>query len=144
MKRFAVAGNLLLTAFAGVVLADEKALKELEGTYAVTRAEKNGKVLEKAKLDTLKIAIAGDVLTITYDKKGDKQELKAKIKVDANPTPRTIDIMPADGDAKGKTFPGIYKVEKGEVTLVYTEEGDRPKEFKAENAAMLLQMKKAK
>jgi uncharacterized protein (TIGR03067 family) len=144
MKRVAIAGSLMLVAFAGVVLADEKALKELEGKYAVTHAEKAGKILDKAKLDTLKVAIAGDELTLTVEGKAEKQELKAKLKVNAAVTPHTIDLLPTDGEYKGKTFPGIYKLEKGEVTLAYTEEGDRPKEFKAENKVMLLQMKKAK
>jgi uncharacterized protein (TIGR03067 family) len=139
-----VAGGLLLAAFAGVVLADEKALKELEGKYTVTHLEKGGKVAEKAKADSLAVAITGDELVITVAGKDDKQDRKAKIKVDASRTPHTIDISPTEGDAKGKTFPGIYKAEKGEVTLVFTEEGDRPKEFKSEGKVMLLKMKKAK
>ena len=72
-----------------------------------------------------------------------KEEHKAKLKVDATKTPHTIDILPTEGDSKGKTFPGIYKLEKGEVTLVFTEKGDRPKDFKAEGEAMMIRMKKA-
>ena len=41
-----------------------------------------------------------------------------------------------------RTFPGIYKIEKGELTLTFTEKGDRPKEFKVDGEAMLLKMKK--
>ncbi len=51
-------------------------------------------------------------------------------------------ILLADGEAKGKTFPGIYKLEKGELTLVFTEKGDRPKEFKSDDEVMLLKLKK--
>jgi uncharacterized protein (TIGR03067 family) len=142
MKRFAVAGGLMVAAFAGVVLADEKALKELEGKYTVTHMEKAGKAAEKEKAESVKIAISGDELAIQITRDGEKQEHKAKVKVDAAKTPRTIDISPTDGESKGKTFPGIYKIEKGEVTLVFTEEGDRPKEFKSEGKAMLIKMKK--
>jgi uncharacterized protein (TIGR03067 family) len=142
MKRYALAGGLLVAAFAGVVLADEKALKELEGKYTVTHMEKGGKVAEKEKVDSVKIAITGDEIAIQITRDGEKQEHKAKLKADAAKTPHTIDISPTEGDSKGKTFPGIYKIEKGEVTLVFTEEGDRPKEFKSEGQAMLIKMKK--
>ena len=142
MKRFAVAGSLMIAAFAGVVLADEKALKELEGTYIVTVLEKGsdkGPVsASKDKIDSLKVSIKGENLTITVS----NEEKKAKIKVDASKTPNTIDIVPEDGELKGKTLPGIYKVGNGEVTLVFTEKGDRPKEFKAEGENMLMTLKK--
>ncbi len=138
MKRFAVAGGLMAAAFAGVVYAQDKALKELEGTYKVTALEKAGKPAPKELTDTLKVTIKGDELLI---KIGD-EEKKAKIKVDGSKTPGTIDITPSEGPEKGKTFPGIYKAEKGELTLVFTEKGDRPKEFKSEGDAMLVKMKK--
>ena len=144
MKRFAIACSLLVLGFAGFAWGDEKALKELEGKYAVTHLEKEGKVAEKAKVDTVKITISGNELIVLIETKDEKQERKATIKADATKTPHTIDIMPSEGDAKGKTFPGIYKIEKGEVTLAFTEEGDRPKDFKAEDKTMLVKMKKAK
>jgi uncharacterized protein (TIGR03067 family) len=142
MKRFAMAGGLMVAAFAGVVLAQDKALKELEGTYKVTALEKAGKAAEKALTDSVKIIIKGDEFTLTFDKDGEKQEKKAKIKVDSSSTPATIDITPSDGPEKGKTFPGIFKIEKGEVTIIFTEKGDRPKEFKSEGESMMVKMKK--
>jgi uncharacterized protein (TIGR03067 family) len=138
MKRFALAGGLMVAAFAGVVFAQDKALKELEGTYKVLALEKAGKPAPKELADSLKITIKGEDFTI---KIGD-EEKKAKIKVDSSKTPNTIDITPGDGPEKGKTFAGIIKSEKGEVTLVFTEKGDRPKEFKSEGEAMMLKMEK--
>ena len=138
MKRFAVAGALMAAGLAGVVLADEKALKELEGTYTVVAMEKGGKAAPKEATESIKIAFKGDELILTTE----GGEKKAKIKVDTSKTPNTIDISPLDGDAKGKTFPGIYKAEKGEVTLVFTEKGDRPKELKSEGESMMVKMKK--
>lgn len=138
MKRFAVAGGLMVVAFAGVILADEKALKELEGTYTVTALEKAGKPAPKEVTDAVKISIKGDAFVLSFG----SEEKKAKIKVDGSKTPGTIDITPTDGPEKDKTFPGIYKLEKGEVTLVFVEKGDRPKEFKSEGEAMLVKMKK--
>ncbi|MBA4188400.1 MAG: hypothetical protein C0467_10385 [Planctomycetaceae bacterium] len=140
MKRFAVAGCLMVLAFTGIVLADEKALKELEGTYTVIALEKGGKPAPKEIVESLKISIKGENFTIMIG----TDEKKAKIKVDASKTPNTIDIMPSDGPEKGMTFPGIYKAEKGELTIVFLEKGsDRPKEFKAEGDGMLMKLKKA-
>ena len=34
------------------------------------------------------------------------------------------------------------KIEKGEVVLAFSEKGDRPKEFKSDNEAILLRLKK--
>jgi uncharacterized protein (TIGR03067 family) len=138
MKRFALAGALLIASFAGVIVAQDKALKELEGTYKVTYMEKVGKVASKDITETLKVTFKGEELVIKF---GD-DEKKAKIKVDSSKTPNTIDISPSEGPEKGKTFPGIYKTEKGELTLVFTEKGDRPKEFKVEGEAALLRMKR--
>lgn len=138
MKRFAVAGGLMVAMFAGVVIAQDKALKELEGTYKVTALEKGGKPAPKDLTDSLKVTIKGGDFTF---KIGD-DEKKAKIAVNSSKKPNTIDIQPADGPEKGKTFPGIFKMDKGEVTLVFTEKGDRPKEFKSEGEAMLVKMKK--
>ncbi len=144
MKRFMVAGGLMLATFAGVTLADEKALKELEGTYTVVSLEKAGKTAAKSLTDTMKFTIKGDDLLIAFEKDGEKQEKKAKLKADNSKAPFTIDLRPIDGDAKGKVFAGIYKLEKGEVTLLFVESADRPKEFKAEGDAMLVKMKKEK
>src|SRR4051794_25102418 len=110
MKRFAIAGGLMMLTFAGVALADEKALKELEGAYTVTGLEKGGKAAPKEIMESLKVSIKGDVFVITIM----GEEKKAKIKVDSSKTPHTIDISPTDGPEKGMTFPGIYKSEKGE------------------------------
>jgi len=138
MKRFAIAGGLMVAAFAGVVLADEKALKELEGTYTVTSLEKAGKPAPKEVTDGLKITIKGDELVIVVG----GEEKKAKITVDSTKTPAHIDIKPQDGPEKDKTFLGLYKLDKGEVTLVFVEKGDRPKDLKGEGEVMVVKMKK--
>lgn len=138
MKRFVVASGWLMVVAAGLTLADDKALKELEGTYAATAVEKNGMAAPKDIVDSLRVTIRGDTLTIRVM----NEEKKAKIKADKTKTPHTVDISPTDGPEKGRTFPGIYRIDKDEVTIVYTERGERPKEFKAEGEAVLLRMKK--
>ena len=138
MKRFAFVGVLMVAMFTGIVLTQEKAPKDLEGTYKVTHMEKAGKVATKEETDGVKISIKGEELTIVIR----DEEKKAKIKVDASKTPNTIDISPIDGPEKGKTFPGIYKFDKGDLTLAFTEKGDRPKAFKVEGDVVVLKMKK--
>jgi uncharacterized protein (TIGR03067 family) len=86
------------------------------------------------------VTFKGEQMVVSV--KGDDKT--AKVKVDSSKSPATIDISPAEGPEKGKTFPGIYKVEKGELTLVFTEKGDRPKEFKVEGEAVLLKLKRDK
>ena len=144
MRRTAAALALLLTVLwlAGA-RADEKEkdkdAKELEGTYKLAHAELDGKLAEKATIETVTITIKGDefVLSSSPD---DKKVSKIKVNPDAKLS--TIDFTPQDGLEKGKTFPGIYKLEKGELTIAFSEKGDRPKEFKSDNGVMLLRLKK--
>ncbi|QEG26074.1 hypothetical protein GobsT_08090 [Gemmata obscuriglobus] len=142
----------LVLAFAVLVLAlttaaaDEKGLKELEGTYKVTAAEKGGKAAPKELTDTATVTIKGDELVMAF---GPDDKKVAKVKLGAADKLATIDLVPNDGPEKGKTFPGIYKLEKGELTLVFTEKGDRPKlfptddSFKADEDVIVLKLKKA-
>jgi uncharacterized protein (TIGR03067 family) len=140
MKHAVLAFALLSLALARPAAADEKALKELEGTYKITVAEKGGKAAPKDLTDTGTVTIKGDEFVISFaadDKK------TAKIKVGGDAKLATIDLSPSDGAEKGKTFPGIYKLEKGELTLAFTEKADRPKEFKSDEDVILMKLKKS-
>jgi uncharacterized protein (TIGR03067 family) len=139
MKRFAAVGVVAVFALGGLVLADEKELKDLDGTYKVVAAERGGKPVPAEDRDKLLLTFKGDTLTVNVD----GADKAAKIKIDASKAPATIDITPTDGGEKGKTFPGLIKAEKGEVTLVFVEKGsERPKGFTSEGGAMLLRLKK--
>lgn len=140
MTRFATALVLMGGALVGLARADEKtALKELEGTYKPLVVEKDGKSAEKGIVDTMTVQIKGDELIVSFS--ADDKKV-AKIKVTPDPKLSNIDLSPQDGTEKGKTFPGIYKLEKGELVLAFSEKGDRPKEFKSDNEAILLRLKK--
>lgn len=151
MMRIALRGVLLLSVvvFAASSGADEKdkkadkvnkGLKELEGTYKLVHAERDGKTAEKALIETVTIVIRGDEFTLAFSP-NDKKVAKIQVMPDAKPS--TIDLTPQDGPEKGKTFPGIYKLDKDILTLAFSEKGERPKEFKSDNEVMLLQMQKA-
>lgn len=139
MTRVAVALGALFVSALGSARADEKALKELEGTYKIVLAERDGKPADKELTDRATVTIKGDEFALTF---GPDDKKVAKIKL-AEGKPPAIDFAPADGPEKGKTFPGIYKIEKGEVTLAFSEKGDRPKEFKSDGEAVLLKLKRA-
>jgi uncharacterized protein (TIGR03067 family) len=139
MTRFAAAFALLTFSLVGLARADEKALKELEGTYKLISAERDGKSAEKAAIDTITVTIKGDEFVMAFS--ADDKKV-AKIKATSAPKLSTLELTPQDGPEKGKTFPGIYKFEKGELILAFSEKGDRPKEFKSDNEAILLKLKK--
>jgi uncharacterized protein (TIGR03067 family) len=140
MTRFAVALGLLSVAAVGLGRGDDKAANELEGTYKLVSAEKDGKLAEKGLIETVAVQFKGDefiVSTSPDDKK------VAKVKVTPDPKLSTIDFVPADGELKGKTLPGVYKkLENGELAIAYSEKGDRPKEFKSDPDVVVLRLKK--
>lgn len=141
MKRFAVAGVLLAFGLGGMVVADEKSLKELAGSYKAVSLEKNGTPAPREITEKFTVTIKDDVMTVDI---GEGKVKTAKIKADGSKKPAHIDISPDDGPEKGKTFPGIYKLEKDELTLVFTEKADaRPKDFTSDGTTML-KLKKEK
>lgn len=139
MKRFAAAGVVFAVAVGGVVVADEKALKELAGKYQAVGMTKDGKEAPDEVVKGLTATFAGDELTITVG----GQPKKAKVAADATKKPAHLDISPTDGPEKGKTFPAIYKLEKGELTLAFTEKADRPKDFRGGADVLVIKFKKA-
>jgi uncharacterized protein (TIGR03067 family) len=51
----------------------------------------------------------------------------------------TIDFTPDDGPAKGKTLPGIFKIEGDKLTICFTSAGNaRPKDFKSGDRNVVL------
>ncbi len=139
MTRFAVALVLMSGAVVGLARADDKAPKDLDGTYKLIFAEKDGKLAPQGLIETVTVQFRGDEFIVSTSP-DDKKVAKIKLTPDAKLS--NIDFVPADGEFKGKTLPGIYKVEKGELTIAYSEKGDRPKEFKSENETVLLRLKK--
>jgi uncharacterized protein (TIGR03067 family) len=121
-----VAGSLAL-GFADD--AADKALKELEGTYTVKSLEKDGKPAPDEVAKSFEsVAIKDGKLLLKIG----GEEKSASLKLDPSKTPAHLDLSPLDGPEKGNTFPGLYKFEKGELTIVMVEKGDRPKELTSE------------
>jgi len=137
MTRFALAGCVFALGFA-VAPADEKSAKDLDGTYTAVALVRDGKDAPDAVVATATAKIAAGELTLKLKDKA----YPAKIKLDATKTPAHIDIAPSDGPDKGRTFLGIYKIEKGELVISFAEKGDRPADFKGDAEVTLIRLKR--
>ena len=129
MKRLATLALVMIAPALVVFAADDKPAG-LDGTYKVTGLTKSGK---RAEEEVTKIFEGATI-------KGDKFTLKimgeakvATIKIDAKAKPATIDMVPDEGPEKGKTMLGIWKLEKGVLTIAVIEGKDgetkRPESF---------------
>lgn len=129
MKRLAAA--VLFAGLVGVATAQDadKELKKLEGDYKVKALAKAGNDAPAEVMDAIKgVAIKGDKLIIKIE----SQDKIARIKLDPSKKPAQLDVTPVEGPKKDKTFLGVYKMEKGELTIVFSEGGERPKDFKGD------------
>ncbi len=138
MTRFALAGVVFALGLAGPLAADDATLKTLAGSYKVVGLIKDGKTAPAEVLDGFRAKIEKDEFTFTVKGK----EFPAKLKVDPAKTPAHLDLAPTDGPEKGRTFPGIYKLEKGELVIAFTEKTDRPGDFAGGADVLVLRLKK--
>jgi uncharacterized protein (TIGR03067 family) len=104
--------------------------KELQGTWQAVEGEANGEKLPDDQMKELKIVFKDDEL---WAVKPEGPDPKCKFKLDSGKSPKTIDVTPTD-DPKAKTGAGIYRLEKGRLTLCVNIFGEdpsvRPTEFK--------------
>ena len=119
--------------------AQDAAKTELQGNWQAISMEASqfGKA-PKEIVDKTLMKFNGD----TVDVNGKV----AKFKLHGNTTPKGIDIMPNEGPFKGKSVPGIYKVEKGQLTICVSNSETRPKSFdlKKGEKQTLIVLKKVK
>ena len=98
--------GVLLAASAPGEAADTKSAGGLRGTWTAVSAERNG-----APADDLKghrLTFTGDRFTIRS--KG-KVLYQGSYRVEPSKKPAAIDFTHTEGEAKGKTWPGIYLLE---------------------------------
>ncbi len=118
-----------------IAIADDKGAndaKTLQGTWQAVDLEANGERKPDDEIKELQVIISGDDLAIKPDGEG----RKCKFTLDSSKTPKRIDLIPCDGDGKGKTFPGIYSLQNGKLRLCINifrqHTGQRPTEFKTQ------------
>ena len=145
MFMYALVAGLVGATAAGA--KDEKdALKELQGTYLIVGLEGKGlKITEEdlkkfGKEDDRKVVIKGNQIIATQKGTDDP----ATIKLDPSKSPAHIDLTSMK-DGKPEVDYGIYKYEKGILTICAGEKGeakDRPKAFKADDKLLIMKLQK--
>jgi uncharacterized protein (TIGR03067 family) len=147
---FPLAGTLGSLAVAVGLLAaapgkDEKDdLKKLEGDWIFSSWDHAGQPLPAEARETAKLTVKGDKYTFHFN---DLTE-EGTIKLDPGKKPATIDLAITEGEDKGKTQVGIYKIDGDTITVCLAAPGakDRPIDFKSteENGHILATIKRAK
>jgi uncharacterized protein (TIGR03067 family) len=108
--------------------------KALLGDYKLTGMIVGGMAVPDASLATIdSVKLENDTITITVS----GQAKKAAVTVDFAKKPATIDIKPSDLKEKDAAFPGLIKLEKTKLTIIYDESGMRPKDFEADGAKVV-------
>ena len=131
-KVMALAAAALVFGTGTGVPANDKETKSLNGTWQVVSQWTNGKE------DTIP-KDGGDMVTLNDGKytikEGDKDVCKGTFKLDSTKTPMSIDKTMSEGDDKGKTALGIYKLTGDEVKVSWSRAGetDRPAGFESKS-----------
>ena len=104
----------------------EKELKKLEGNYVLVSGEANGEKLPETIVKAATLTVEGNKHTV---KIGDDTIIGTH-KLAPTKKPKEIDSTDTEGPLTGKTYLGIYKLEKGIFTVYFAPpDMDRPKEF---------------
>lgn len=109
---------------------DAADLKAMSGVWAIKKVS-GPKAADKSREE---LAAARFTFTKSSIKVSDgkREEPEVQFKINSKKSPKEIEITPPGGE---KPLLGIYKIEKGELTLAFTEPGgERPKKFDDEKA----------
>jgi uncharacterized protein (TIGR03067 family) len=143
---FVLAAGLLLAAEAPAPRDDatKKDMAKFQGTWTVVEIERNGEKDPEDRIKDIKLTVNGNKRTL---KRGDEVVAQSTFKLDASKSPKQIDITLESGDAKGRTFHGIYEIDGDTQKVCLNLMGDdRPKDFsaKADSGCLLQVFKREK
>ena len=132
MKRRAlllVTVGLLLAADAPKDHAGKKDLEQLQGTWLLVSAERDGKKVADDEVKKVKLVVTGNKFCfLSGSEVGTSAE--GTFTLDATKKPKATDSTANAGPDKGKTFFGIYDIEGDTHKVCFAPPGkDRPKEF---------------
>ena len=114
---------LLVLAVASSACAQDKPPSELEGEYDLKEFFENGRASDE-KGQIRSVTFKDGIMTVKSAARDDA----AKFTVETGKTPFQIDLKPMSGE--DKTTLGIWKIEKGELVIVFNKKGPRPADFK--------------
>jgi uncharacterized protein (TIGR03067 family) len=101
-------------------------LDKLKGTWLPSSAMFDGAAAPPEVLKDRAWVIAGNQLA---EMNNGRRERKATLVVDAAKEPATLDVAYSEGEAKGLTGRGIWKLEGDTLTVCLAVSGDRPTQF---------------
>jgi uncharacterized protein (TIGR03067 family) len=137
----ATATSLLATAAA---VGDEPvSVKQIVGSWKCVSATIDGRPLGGDTAGQLRLTLTADRYKT---ERGDQVLFDSTYTIDAAKSPAQIDMIGTEGDLKGKTAPGIFKLDGDALTICYVMPGkERPKTFESEpqSGAFLVTWKRA-
>ncbi len=114
--------------------AAAKELQTLQGVWRVVGIETDRKKASPKDVEGMRWTFKGTRLLGTDP--GEEPSDTGEVKLDPEKTPKHFDLIATDGNRKGKTVQGIYKLEKGRLTICFRDEKaaekGRPTEFTAD------------
>jgi uncharacterized protein (TIGR03067 family) len=120
----------LLILTAGLLIAADtkdddsakKEVKQLAGTYTMVSGESKNEKLSEERIKEAALTMEADKYTAKFG----NDTVTGTFKLNPTKTPKEIDATGPDGN----TMLGIYKFEKGQLTVCFAPSGqERPKEF---------------
>lgn len=127
--------SLLLFAVTGLLLAakpanldpNQRDLAQLQGTWAILSVEVDGRTLPMEDIKNSRLTIRGNRYSFALE----QARLEMTFTLDANATPKAIDLLVTDGSDQGNVYRGIYDLEEGLYSICrsMSPNQERPTEF---------------
>ena len=117
--------------------------KAIQGSWTCHSAVIDGRPLGDEIVKQLRLTLTADRYK---SERGDQVLFDSTYTLDANKTPAHIDMVGTEGDLKGKSAPGILKLDGDRLTMCYVMPGkDRPTAFDSQpqSGAFLVVWKRA-
>jgi len=110
--------------------AEPVSVKQIIGTWKCISATIDGRPLAGDTAGQLRLTLTADRYKT---ERGDQVLFDSTYTIDAAKSPAQIDMIGTEGDLKGKTAPGILKLDGDALTICYVMPGkERPKTFESE------------
>lgn len=128
----------LLASMFGICGADEKDEAGLRGRWITEKFVWSGR--ESGQDEEMGLAIDRETVSWTYEKRmgnsGKSSTITFKYKLDPSKKPAEINLIPTEGQFKGKVFPSIYHLDGNTLKLCRAQPGQRrPPKFSSKKGS---------